>query len=64
MVVNFYGVLGGFGGDGGYGTSSASNAATGVTAMLITQRLVFPVSSGIEQAFWRHMDAIVRALDG
>ena len=54
----------GFGWDGGYGTSWASNAATGVTAILITQRLVFPVSSGIEQAFWRHVDAIVRALDG
>lgn len=53
----------GFGWDGGYGTSWASNAATGVTAMLITQRLVFPVSSGVEVAFWRHVDAIVRALD-
>jgi CubicO group peptidase (beta-lactamase class C family) len=53
----------GFGWDGGYGTSWASNAAAGVTAILITQRLVFPASSGVEAAFWRHVDAIVHALD-
>jgi CubicO group peptidase (beta-lactamase class C family) len=41
-----------FGWDGGYGTHWRSDRARGLVALLLTQRLVYPRSSGVEAAFW------------
>ena len=45
-------VPGRFGWDGGYGTSWASDPAEDVVAILMTQRAVFPLHSGVYRDFW------------
>ena len=41
-----------FGWDGGFGTSWRTYERAGIVAVLMTQRLVVPVSSGIDDEFW------------
>ena len=50
-VVASSGERGRYGWDGAYGTSWSSDPAQKATAVLMTQRLFFPVSSGIERDF-------------
>jgi CubicO group peptidase (beta-lactamase class C family) len=48
----------GFGWDGGCGTSWASHPRPGALGM--TQRLVYPISSGIDVDFWTHVQEALR----
>src|SRR5438876_8753382 len=45
-------VPGRYGWDGGYGTSWSSDPKEDMVAILMTQRLAFPLSSGIYLDFW------------
>jgi CubicO group peptidase (beta-lactamase class C family) len=47
-----------YGWDGGYGTSWYNDATSGAIGILMTQRLVFPESSGIEHDFWAGVDRV------
>lgn len=47
-----------YGWDGGFGTSWRNYSGRNMFAILLTQRLVYPQTSGIEDAFWSHLEAI------
>ena len=49
-----------FGWDGGYGTSWYNDVTSGSIGILMTQRLIFPESSGIERDFWTGVDRAIR----